>query len=79
MKYNERYDLVMFRDGILIYDTEKDQFVNPLTPIEYASFAAKEIEVYEENIAEAAWYRSTQDGYVKGELQEQQAKNQKLK
>jgi hypothetical protein len=79
MKYNERYDLVMFRDGILIYDTHLDQPVNPLTPLEYASFAAKEIEVYEDNLVEAALYRSTQDGYVKGEFQEQQAKNQKLK
>lgn len=79
MKYNERYDIVMFREGILIYDTERDTYLNPLTPLEYASFSAKEIENYEYNLAEVAYERSTQDGYYKGEQAEQQARNQKLK
>jgi len=79
MKYNERYDLVMFREGILIYDTERDTYVNPLTPLEYAWFAAREIVNYEDNLAEADWYRSQQDGYFSGEQAEQQARNQRLK
>lgn len=79
MKYNERYDLVMFRDGIWIYDTERDTYVNPMRPLECAELAAKEIVNYEDNLIEAAWYRSTQDGYFKGEQAEQQARNQRLK
>lgn len=61
MKYNERYDLVMFRDGIWIYDTERDTYANPDKPIEFVTEAKNLIESYEDNLAEAAFERSQRD------------------
>ena len=80
MKYNDRYDLEETKEGfILIWDTQEDRYLNEGNPLSRVLDVPNEIKCWEENLDEAAWYRSQQDGYTKGEFQEQQARNQRLK
>jgi len=54
-------------------------YINEDRPFDTKGQAERWIPDYEDEMAESAWYRSQQDGYTKGEFQDQQAKNQRLK
>jgi hypothetical protein len=79
MKYNERYDLILSEEGILIYDTDMDEYVNPTRPLKYVCHVASELQSYEDNQAEAAWYRSIQDTESQSERSERHHNYQRLK
>lgn len=78
MKYNERYEIEETKNGsILIYDTELDTYL--CKPIAYACHVQSSIDRYEYNLAESAWYRSTQEGTSQAERDEQHHNYQNLK
>lgn len=74
-----RYVFEETKEGLIeIYDRENDKYVTE-KPVDSILEAFKAVENYEDNEAEAAWYRSTQDGTSEAERSEQQYRNQQLK